>query len=147
MREAGEGKTRKHSHTPTYTHTHTHTHLRIFTKVLHLSSEIYILCNIPLAEAIRHFFLPVLALADEVRRSFSPMVASTKVHWQSKVAGKLITDVATSVYMCKSTSNPQWWVNVLLTPVLWLPWYKLITPPAGYGKFTRQQLHNPEGVA
>ena len=59
-----------------------------------------------------------------------------QVHWQSTMAGKPVTDVATSVYASKSTSNPQCRVDVLLTPVLWLLWCKLIIPqlPAGCGE-------------
>ena len=42
------------------------------------------------------------------------MVVSTQVHWQSTMVGKLVTDVTTSIYVRKLTSNPQWQVNVLL---------------------------------
>jgi len=64
---------------------------------------------------------PMLALTEEVGPSSLPVVVLAQVHWQSTMAGKPVTDMATSVYACKSASNPQWQVNVL-TLVLWLPY-------------------------
>ena len=67
---------------------------------------------------IRHF-LPMLA---SIGRNQMLLLAHGSVD-KGPLAGKPVTDVTTNVYARKSTSNPQWLVNVLLTPVLWLPQY------------------------
>ena len=82
----------------------------------------YILCIIHLVSGGDQKFL--LVHASVGRGSQTPLLAkvvSTQVHWQSTMAGSPVTYAPTSVYARKATSNPQWLVNVLLTPVLWLP--------------------------